>query len=76
MSYLVFEDPVHIFSAAFAFRDDCHELVLPKTSIYKGVDKGGCQVLAGGVHRWPRRRTPLCQMGLVHLSFSNRFWQG
>lgn len=67
MSDLVLEDPVHILSAALAFGDNCHELVLPESSIYKGVHKGGCQILAGGVHSWARRCSPLCQMGLVHL---------
>lgn len=67
MSDLVLEDPVHVLSAAVAFRDHRHELVLPKPSIHKGVHKGGCQVLAGGVHSWARRCSPLCQMGFVHL---------
>lgn len=45
MGYLVFEDPVHIFRAALPFRDDCHELVLSKASIDKGIHKRGSQVL-------------------------------
>lgn len=67
MSDLVLEDPVHILSAAVAFRDNCHELVLPKPSIHEGVHKSGCQILAGRVYSWARWCSPLCQMGLVHL---------
>ncbi len=63
---LVLEDPVHILSAV-GLRNDCHQLVLPKASIDKGIDKGGCKVLASRVYSWSRGRSPLCQMRLVHL---------
>ena len=63
---LVLEDPVYILSAV-GLRNDCHQLVLPKASIDKGIDKGGCKVLASRVYSWSRGRPPLCQMRLVHL---------
>ena len=63
---LILEDPVHILSAV-GLRNDCHQLVLPKASIDKGIDKGGRKVLASRVYSWSRGRPPLCQMRLVNL---------
>ena len=63
---LVLEDPVHILSAV-GLRNDCHQLVLPKASIDKGIDKGGCKVLASRVYSWSGRRPPLCQVRFVNL---------
>ncbi len=65
-AYLVLEDPVHVLSA-IGLRNDRHQLVLPKASIDKGIDEGGCKVLASRVYSWSRGRPPLCQMRLVHL---------
>ena len=48
----------------------CDELILAKARIHKGVDKGGCKVLAGRVHCRPCRLPALHEMRLVHLHAS------
>ena len=48
--YLVLEDPVNIFRGALAFWNHSHELILPKASVDKSIDKRGGQVLSGRVH--------------------------
>ena len=58
---LVLEDPVYILTA-IVVRDDCHQLVLSKASIDKGVDECGCQILTSRVHSRAGGYSAFCQV--------------